>query len=134
MAELKQPLTDAKNRHLIISSIVLTSIAMAYGVMPDRLLPILFDIHIQTVDLMHVFRAMMGLYFGIIGLFILGIRKAEYWVMATLVNVVFMSGLACGRLLSMVVDGWPSPVFRVGLLVEIAFAIWGLSNLKKYKR
>ena len=73
MAELKQTLADAKNRHLIISSIVLTSIAMAYGVMPDRLLPILFDIQIETIDLMHVFRAMMGLYLGIIGLFIHGL-------------------------------------------------------------
>lgn len=127
-------LTDAQNRHLIISSIVLTTIAIVYGVMPDKWLPIFFDIQIETIDLMHVFRAMMGLYFGIIGLFILGIRKAEYWKMATLVNVVFMGGLACGRLLSIVVDGWPSPVFLMGLWVEIAFAMWGFRNLKKYVR
>lgn len=133
MLTLKHRLTDAKNRHLIISSIVLIYIAIAYGIIPDKLLPVLFDIHIETIDLMHVFRAMMGLYFGIIGLFILGVLKPQYWAMATLVNVVFMSSLAVGRLLSIVVDGWPSPVFLMGLLVEIGFAIWGFNNLKKYK-
>jgi hypothetical protein len=133
MTKLKQTLLDVKNTHLIISSIVLTMIAMTYGVMPDRLLPILFDINIKATDLMHVFRAMMGLYLGIVGLFILGIRKADYWATATLVNVVFMGGLAVGRLLSVAVDGWPSPVFVVGLLAEIAFAMWGVFNLKKYK-
>ena len=105
---------------------------MTYGIVPNKLLPIFFDIRIETVDLMHVFRAMMGLYLGIIGLFILGILKTQYWATATCVNVAFMGGLAVGRLLSIAVDGWPSPVFSMGLLVEMGFAMWGLFNIKRY--
>jgi hypothetical protein len=48
-------------------------------------------------------------------------------------NIVFMGGLAAGRLLSLVVDGVPSLYFLAGLLVELLFAFWGLRNLKKYK-
>ena len=107
MVQLIKIITHRKNTHLLVSTIVLTPIALIYGILPNKILPILFDIKVETIDLMHVFRAIMGLYLGIISLFILGIYKPKYWEMATLINVVFMGGLAFGRLISILMDGQP---------------------------
>jgi hypothetical protein len=131
MVQLIKIITNRKNAHLLVSTIILLPIALIYGILPNKMLPILFDIKIETIDLMHVFRAIMGLYLGIISLFILGIYKPKYWTIATLINVVFMSGLAFGRLISLLIDGQPSIVFLIGFFIELLLAIWGLINLKK---
>ncbi len=130
MTQLIKIITKRKNAHLLVSTIFLVPIALIYGILPNKILPILFDIKIETIDLMHVFRAIMGLYLGIISLFILGIYKPKYWEMATLINVVFMGGLAFGRLISMLIDGQPSIVFLIGFFVELLLAFWGIINLK----
>ena len=130
MVQLKELITAPKNAHLLVSTIVLVPIALIYGILPNKILPILFDIKIETIDLMHVFRAIMGLYLGIICLFILGIYKPKYWEIATLINVVFMGGLVFGRLISIVVDGQPSMLFLIGFFVELLLAFWGIINLK----
>jgi Domain of unknown function (DUF4345) len=122
---------NKKNAHLIVSTLILLPVALAYGILPDKLLPIFFDIKVETIDLMHIFRAIMGSYLGIVGLFVLGICSDKYWPTATLINVVFMGGLALGRLVSMAIDGRPSLLFLVGFMVELLLAIWGFMNLKK---
>jgi hypothetical protein len=75
---------------------------------------------------------MMGLYLGISSIWIIGISKPKFWTMATLTNIIFMGGLALGRLLSLVLDGLPSIYFVIGLILELTLAFWGVRNLKKY--
>jgi Domain of unknown function (DUF4345) len=130
MVPLIKIITHRKNAHLLVSSIVLLPIALIYGILPNKILPILFNIKMETIDLMHVFRAIMGLYLGIISLFVLGIYKPKYWEMATLINIAFMGGLAFGRLISIVIDGQPSMLFLIGFFVELLLAFWGIINLK----
>ena len=127
---MKLSIFNLKNAHLIISIIILSPIALNYGIIPDKILPVLFDFKVETIDLKNVFRAIMGLYLGIIYLWFLGVYNSKYWIMATVLNVAFMGGLAFGRLISIVLDGHPSIVFKIGFVVELILAIWGVLNLR----
>ena len=129
---LKNNLVAIKNLHLITSIIFIIPIALVYGLYPKITLSQLFDIKVETINLKNIFRAIMGLYLGIAAIWIIGILKPKFWITATLTNIVFMGGLAAGRLLSLALDGLPSIYFLVGLLMELSFAFWGLRNLKKY--
>jgi hypothetical protein len=121
-----------KNLHLIVSTIFIIPIALVYGLYPGMTLSRLFGIEIGTINLTNIFRAMMGLYLGVTVVWIMGILQPKFWMIATITNIVFMGGLAAGRLLSLVVDGVPSIYFSVGFLLELLLAFWGLINLKKY--
>ncbi|MEO6219620.1 MAG: DUF4345 domain-containing protein [Ginsengibacter sp.] len=121
-----------KNLHLIISVLFIVPIALVYGINPNAVLSKLFYFKVETINLTNILRAMMGLYLGMCSLWIIGILKPKFWTMATLTNIIFMGGLASGRLLSLVLDGVPSIYFIVGLVVELTLAFWGVRNLKKY--
>jgi hypothetical protein len=75
----------------------------------------------------------MGLYIAMSVFWVIGIIKLRFWFAATLSNILFMAGLAFGRMVSIVLDGIPSTIFLIGLIVEIMLAAWGVINLKKYK-
>ena len=124
--------TNSKNLHLLISAIVITIVALTYGLSPATNLPLVFDFKVESTDLKGVFRAIMGLYLGMSGLWVAGIIKPFLWRTATIVNVYCMTGLATGRVIGLLFDGIPSMAFVIGLVFEIAFAIWGLRNLKEY--
>ena len=129
---LKNSSVDIKNLHLIISIIFIVPIAFVYGLYPKIILSKLFDIHVDTINLTNIFRALMGLYLGMSTIWILGIVKPKLWITATLTNIVFMGSLAAGRLFSLALDGLPSIYFLVGFLLELLLAFWGIRNLKKY--
>jgi hypothetical protein len=121
-----------KNTHLIISSFVVIPIALAYGISPSQVLPFIFDFEVQTVDLTNIFRAIMCVYIGNVCIWILGILNPAYWTTATVMNIVFMGGLALGRIISWICDGQPSTLFTVGLFGETVLFLHGLSQLKRY--
>jgi hypothetical protein len=121
-----------KNLHLIISVIVVIPAAFIYGIFPSGILPYLFDFRVETVDLNNVFRAIMCLYLATAVLWVLGIFKPRYWETATLVNIVFMIGLAAGRILSLLIDGFPSIAFAIGLVGELTLGLFSWYQLKKY--
>src|SRR6202008_3249755 len=100
-----------KNLHLTISAIAIIIVSLAYGLSPNEILPKLFDFKVESIDLKHAFRAMMGLYLGMATLCVIGIFKSRQWRTATISNVFFMVGLALGRTISLVVDGIPSIYF-----------------------
>jgi len=122
-----------KNLHLIISAIIITIVSLVYGLSPNNILPKFFNIEVESIDLKHSFRATMGLYFGMIVLWIIGIFRPRQWRTATMSNVFFMIGLAFGRTISLVLDGIPSIYFSVGLILELTLALWGIINLNKYQ-
>lgn len=119
-----------RNLHLGISATIVGIVGLSYGICPSILLPFLFDFKVESVDLSHVFRAMMGLYLGFASFWIIGIFKFEHWRNATLSNIIFMGGLAFGRMVSILVDGIPSVLFLIGTVMEILFMLWGILNLK----
>ena len=114
-----------------MSALVVLGMAFIYGANPNKLLPIFFDFEVQSTDLKNIFRAIMGLYFGIASYWLFGILKKSHWRSATILNIIFMGGLALGRILSSILDGISIP-FTKGLLLELLFLVWGIYNLKKH--
>lgn len=119
-----------RNLHLGIASLIIGFVGLGYGLFPNQVLPFLFDFKVESVDLSHVFRAMMGLYLSFATYWIIGIFKFEHWRNASLSNIIFMGGLALGRMVSIIIDGVPSAPFLIGTVLEILFMLWGILNLK----
>ena len=119
-----------KNLQLGISASVVVLVAFVYGANPSKILPLFFDFRVENLELKNIFRAVMGLYFGFAVYWIYGIVKPKCWRSATLSNVIFMGGLALGRLISLVIDG-VSKQFLIGMLLEAIMMCWGIYNLKK---
>lgn len=113
-----------QNLHLILSVLIVVPAALLYGLFPSDTLPFFFDFEVQTADLKNVFRAIMGLYLAFAVIWILGIFKADFWKIATISNFVFMFGLVFGRMLSMLLDGIPSPAFSMGIIGELLLGLF----------
>ena len=121
MPTFPQATPRAQSIFLLITAVGLTPIALAYGVVPGRSLPGLFGIDGSAVDTRHIFRAIMGLYLALIcfwatGAFVADLRKPALWSV-----FVFMVGLAAGRVISLIFDGWPGGLLLVYLLLEVTF-------------
>ena len=125
--------TIRQNLHLIISSGIVIPVAFVYGLFPKTILPQLLDFSVETTDLANVFRAIMGLYLAFAFLWILGMLKPDYWKAATISNILFMAGLGFGRIISLLLDGFPSAVFLIGTAGELVLAIFGMIQLQHYK-
>lgn len=75
----------------------------------------------------------MGLYLAIIALWLIGaIRGGPLMRTALISEIVFMAGLASGRLLSLLLDGWPSPMLIAYTVAELVLASWGVLCLRKF--
>jgi len=121
-----------KNLHLIVTSLTVIGVGLTYGIYPNKISPCFFDFKVESIDLNHVFRAIMGLYLGLAIYWIIGIFKPEHWKNATITSAIFMGGLAFGRIISILIDGIPSIAFSIGTVLEVLFMIWATWNLKKY--
>jgi hypothetical protein len=123
---------SSRNLHLTVSTLIIIPVALAYGLYPQMVLPLLFDFNVEVINLVSIFRAMMGLYLGMSLIWIMGIIRSKFWITATITNITFMGGLALGRLVSLAIDGVPGIYFLIGSIVELSLAIWGAINLRKY--
>lgn len=110
---------------LLLASAGLTPIALSYGLAPQSSLPWLFDIDASGTNTRHIFRAIMGLYLALVVFWLVGARKAEFRIPALYSLVVFMVGLALGRLASLLVDGIPHFLLVMYMLVEFVFGFVG---------
>lgn len=122
-----------KNLHLALSAFIVITMSFVYGANPSIILLEIFGFEVQDLELKNIFRAIMGLYLAFGGYWVYGIYKENHWRSATLVNVLFMGGLAGGRLVSTVIDGW-SLQYGSGMIAEAVFLWWGIWNLKFYKK
>ena len=116
---------------LLFCAIGLIPIALSYGLIPEKTLTPLFGISVDNVNLIHIMRAIMGLYFGQIVFWFMGAFNPSLRKHAMYVLVVFMLGLAFGRLLSIILDGMPHWLLLVYLVLELTFGLTGLFLLKR---
>jgi Domain of unknown function (DUF4345) len=123
---------NMKNLHLIISTAILIPVALGYGIAPKTVLPMLLNINLESVDMLNICRAIMVLYLALSALFLMGICIKKYWFTATITNIFLMGGLALGRILSLVLDGMPSPIFLWGTLGETVLAVFAFYQLRKW--
>ena len=120
-----------KNRFfLIFCSVGLVPIALSYGAKPSLSLNALFNITVDTVNLTHIMRAVMGLYIGMIVLWLVGAFDKRIEGPALVACSVFMLGLAAGRILSFVMDGFPHWLLFVYAVLEI---VLGVTALRLYR-
>jgi Domain of unknown function (DUF4345) len=118
---------NIKKFYLISASLAVTPIALLYGIAPDWFARTFLGMPQINLSLVHIFRAITGLYLAL-GLFWLyAAFKPEWHRVAVLTTIVFSGGLVVGRLLSVLVDGFPSPILIFYLVVELTLvpiAIW----------
>jgi hypothetical protein len=120
----------SKNIHLLLSVSIVIPLAFVYGFSPNYL----FDIQINSIDEANVFKAIMGIYLAFASFWIIGIVKPNYWRAATISNILFMLGLAFGRIVSLICDGMPSSLLIYGTIGELVLAIYGFLQLLNTKR
>jgi hypothetical protein len=120
-----------KNRaFLIFCAVGLVPIALGYGAKPSVSLDMLFGITVDTTNLTHIMRAVMGLYFGMVVIWVWGALCKKMTVAALVSCAVFMLGLAAGRVLSLIIDGMPHWLLVVYAVLEI---VLGLIAVMLYK-
>ena len=117
---------------LLIAPSVL-AVSLSYGLYPEITLKYLYDIEVNSANLANIFRAIMGLYialsmFWVVGAFKKSLRLAALWSMT-----IFMTGIALGRILSILVDGYPDHIFLGYTLIEVVSAITGILLIKHFK-
>jgi hypothetical protein len=118
---------------LIIAAIGLIPIALGYGFMPEKTLTPLYGFDVDNVNLKHIMRAVMGLYFGQVFIWFLGFSNPNYRRPALYCLVIFMLGLAGGRILSLIVDGMAHWLLVVYLILELTIGLIGLKLIMKEK-
>jgi len=129
----KQKVNSYQKALLIFVSIGLVPIALSYGLMPQRSLDFLFGISVSSMNLEHILRAVMGLYLAMIVLWIVGVLNSNYRNPALISMIVFMYGLAAGRLISLIIDGIPHWLLIAYLGLELLFGTLALLLLRKNK-
>jgi hypothetical protein len=72
--------------YLLFSAAGLLPIALSYGIDPNQVLPKFLQIQPIDGDLLHVFRAIMGLYLAIIILWLLGASRGGPLMRTALVS------------------------------------------------
>ena len=121
-----------RNLQLILSGIIVIVAGLVYGLHPSYSMPLLLDFEVEAVPLKNIFRAIMGIYLGLGIYWLLGAFRPTLWRPATRCNVLFMGGIASGRLISLLWDGF-STSFFIAMVLELIFMVWGFYNLKAYK-
>ena len=113
---------QAQRFFLLAMGLGLVPVALSYGVIPERSLPFLYGIGDPDLATRHVFRAVMGLYLGMICFWLAGVLRPELRIPAIWTVFVFVTGIGLGRVLSLGLDGWPGPILVLYLIAEIALA------------
>ena len=122
---------------LIFCAVGLVPIALGYGAKPSVTLDALFGINVDTTNLTHIMRAVMGLYLGMVVFWLWGAFRRPMAGAALAACAVFMLGLAVGRILSFILDGLPHWLLVVYAVLEIvlgliAFILYKGHNSKEH--
>ncbi|SHJ24064.1 DUF4345 domain-containing protein [Halodesulfovibrio aestuarii] len=111
---------------LLISSIALLPIALAYGLYPKFTMRKLYNIEVRSTNLANITRSIMGLHLAFIIYWMLAFwgfigAKAALGSLTT-----FMFGLAFGRTVSWCVDGKANLWLVLYLILEVFLGCTGL--------
>jgi hypothetical protein len=108
---------------LIFCAVGLVPIALGYGANPSFTLDVLFGIKVDTTNLTHIMRAVMGLYLGMVVFWLCGAFRKSMESAALAACAVFMLGLAAGRILSFILDGLPHWLLVVYAALEVVLGL-----------
>lgn len=119
---------------LLFCSVGLVPIALGYGAHPVASLDALFGITVDGTNLTHIMRAVMGLYLGMVVLWLWGAFSQPMAGPALIACAVFMLGLASGRMLSFALDGMPHWLLTVYAILEISLGAVAIILYKSHKK
>ena len=113
---------------LVFSFVTICVIALLYGISPQWF----FDTFLVTsqepsIDQSHILRAVMMLYIALGLLWLYCAFSDRYRDAGIIVLAVFCGGLVAGRVLSVIVDGIPSPILILYIFMELSLVpvcIW----------
>jgi len=108
---------------LVFCAVGLVPIVLGYGAIPSTSLDVLFGITVDTINLTHIMRAVMGLYIGMVVIWVWGAFDKKMADPALVSCAVFMLGLAAGRILSFIVDGMPHWLLVVYAMLEVLLGL-----------
>ena len=104
------------------ASLGIAVIGLIYLLAPHLLLDV-YGVDIQSPSEANIFRSGSGsLFVAVAILFFLGASNTRYTRTSLITLFTFMSGLAVGRLVSIVADGWPHALLIAVLVVEASYA------------
>ena len=115
--------------YLLLCMFLIVPIALNYGLAPSSMLPRTLDIAVSGTDQVHVFRALMCLYLGAAIFWAIAAFTPSWQRTAVIWAIFFAFSLAAGRVISLIVDGWPSLLLIVYLGLEIVGGALGLAVL-----
>ena len=118
---------DRSKAFLIFCSVGLVPIALGYGAKPSVTLDALFGINVDTTNLTHIMRAVMGLYLGMVVFWLCGAFRRSMAGAALAACAVFMLGLAAGRILSFILDGLPHWLLVVYAALEMVLGLMAIT-------
>jgi hypothetical protein len=119
---------------LLVAAAILVPVALSYGVDPAVILPKFMNITVEGIDQTHIFRALMCLYLGMSTFCVIAAFTPEWRRVAVIWAVFFAYSLALGRILSLIVDGIPSPILLFYMAVELIVGTVGLLVLNREGR
>lgn len=120
--------------YLLGAVLIVTPIALSYGIDPANILPRFLDITVEGTDQTQIFRAMMCLYLGAVVFWAVAAFKPDWQRPAVAWAVIFAFSLALGRIISLIVDGPASRLLDIYLTVELAAGFLGLAILAYGRR
>lgn len=118
---------------LAVPALTLPLLAIAYGFAHELGFGSLFGIDTSPLHLRNILRAIMGIYLALAALWMAGVfnrrlRRPALWCLT-----LIMSGVGAGRVLSMLLDGWPHPIFVFFVVSEVVMAVAGWLLLSRSK-
>lgn len=115
-----------ENIFLLIASLGIFPVALTYGLFQE----LFFGIDVNSIEMTNIFRATMGLYMAMGTFWLVAAFNNQYTLSALHSLIVFMSGLAAARAVSMLVDGTPNMVLIGYTIIEAVIAFSGYTVLK----
>lgn len=115
-----------ENIFLLVASLGIFPVALTYGLFQE----LFFGIEINSIEMTNIFRATMGLYMAMGMFWLVAAFNTKYTLSALHSLIVFMSGLATARFVSMLMDGTPNLVLIGYTVIEAVIAYFGYSVLK----
>ena len=117
---------------LVFSFVTICVIALLYGISPQWF----FDTFLVTsqepsIDQSHILRAVMMLYIALGFFWLYCAFSDRYRDAGIIVLAVFCGGLVAGRVLSVIVDGIPSPILILYIFMELSLVPVCLWLLKR---
>jgi Domain of unknown function (DUF4345) len=119
---------------LLVIAGILVPPALSYGIDPAAVLPKTMTIAVDGTDQTELLRAVMGLYLGMSTFCAIAAFKPEWRHVAVIWAVFFLYSIAAGRILSLIVDGVPSPILLFYMAVELTGGTVGLYVLARERR